>query len=79
MLIDIAIRPGGSLSSATHHEKLAAVPVSAWEAKLPILEACTRESQRIVATGVVLRRNFREEIKICGQAVNRELSHVFPG
>ena len=60
-----------SLSSATLHEKLAAVPVSAWEDELPILEACARESQRIVTSGVTLRRNIREEMKIGEQVVKR--------
>jgi len=46
----------GSLSSATLHEKLAVIPLSAWEDELPILEACTRESQRIITTGLTLRR-----------------------
>ena len=60
-----------SLSSAPLHEKLAAIPVSAWEDELPILEACIRESHRIVLTGVALRRNVREEIKIGEQVVRR--------
>ena len=60
-----------SLSSATLHEKLAAVPVSAWEDELPILEACARESQRIITSGVTLRRNVREEMRIGEQVVKR--------
>jgi cytochrome P450 len=60
-----------SLSSATLHEKLAAISLPAWEDELPILDACIRESQRIVSTGVVLRRNVREDIKIAGQVVKR--------
>ena len=60
-----------SLSPATLHEKLAAVPVSAWEDELPILEACTRESQRIIVTGTTLRRNLRKEMKIGEQVVKQ--------
>ena len=60
---------GDSLPSTTLSEKLAAIPISAWEDELPILEACTRESQRIVLTGVTLRRNIREKIKIGEQVV----------
>ena len=56
---------------ATLHEKLAAVPVSAWEDELPILEACTRESQRIIVTGITLRRNFQKEMKIGEQVLKR--------
>jgi sterol 14-demethylase len=61
---------GGS-PSATLSEKLAAIPISAWEDELPILEACTRESQRISITGATLRRNLRDEIKIGEQVVRR--------
>lgn len=60
-----------SLPSATLDEKLAAIPVSAWEDEFPILEACTRESQRIVGAGVTLRRNIHEETKVGEQVVKR--------
>ena len=60
-----------SLSSATLHEKLATVPVSAWEDELPILEACIRESQRIVITGAAFRRNVQKEMKIGEHVVKR--------
>ena len=62
---------GDSLSSATLSEKLGVIPVSAWEDELPILEACTRESQRISVTGATLRRNIRGEMKIGEQVVKR--------
>ena len=62
---------GDSLSSTTLHEKLGAIPVSAWEDELPILDACIRESQRIVFAGVALRRNIRGEITIGKQVVKR--------
>ena len=87
MLIDLAIHPEwrekcrkeaqdllsrhfGS-SPATLREKLGAVPLSAWEEELPTLDACIRETQRTTLTGVLLRRNLREEIKIGGQIVRR--------
>jgi len=57
--------------SATFHEKLGAIPVSAWDDQLPILDACIRETLRIIHIPVALRRNVREDIKICGQVVNR--------
>ena len=62
---------GDSSSPATLREKLGAVPISAWEDELPILEACIRESQRIVFSGIALRRNLHEEIKIGKQVVKR--------
>ena len=60
-----------SLSSATLYEKLAAVPLSAWEDELPVLEACVRESQRIIFTGTAFRRNIRGEIDIGEQVVRQ--------
>ena len=59
------------LSSATLHEKLGAIPMSAWEDELPILEACIRESHRISFNGLNLRRNLREDIKIGEQVIKR--------
>ena len=55
----------------TLYDKLGAIPFSAWEDELPILEACARESQRISFTSIALRRNIREEIKIGEQVVKR--------
>ena len=60
-----------SLSSATLSEKLAAIPVPAWEDELPILDACIRESQRISITLLLLRRNLGGEMKIGEQVVKR--------
>ena len=60
-----------ALSSATLHEKLAAVPASAWEDELPVLDACIWESQRIAIMAVTLRRNVQKEMKIGEQVVKR--------
>jgi cytochrome P450 len=60
---------GDSLSSSTLSERLGAIPVLAWEDELPILDACTRESQRIAMNIVALRRNLHEEVKVGGQVV----------
>ena len=60
-----------SLSSATLHEKLAAIPLSSWEDELPIFEACIQETHRILLTAALLRRNVRGETKIGEQVVRR--------
>jgi len=62
---------GDSLSSATLCEEFGAIPLSAWEDELPILEACTRESQRVSLSTIALRRNLREEMKIGERVVKR--------
>jgi len=58
-----------SLPSAT--EELGAIPLSAWEEELPILEACMRESQRITQNRATFRRNVHEDMDISGQVVKR--------
>jgi len=60
-----------TLSSATLCEKFGAIPVSAWEEELPILEAYTRESQRVSLCNIALRMNLREEMKIGERVVKR--------
>jgi cytochrome P450 len=62
---------GDSVTYTTAYDKLSTIPFSAWEDELPILEACTRESQRLSFTGAALRRNVREDIIIGGKVVRR--------
>lgn len=57
--------------SATLYERLVAVPLSAWEDELPILDACIRESHRTSISSLAVRRNVREEIRVCGRVVNQ--------
>ena len=54
------------------HEKLGAIPISAWEDELPILDACIRESQRILTSGMIsIRKNRDEGMKIGEQVIRR--------
>ena len=62
---------GGSSSSAILYEKLSAIPISAWEDELPILDACTRESHRLAFSIISLRRNVGEDIEVGGKVVER--------
>ena len=62
---------GETLPSGTLHEKFGALPVSAWEDELPILDACIKESQRIVMSSITIRRNHYEEVKIGEQVARR--------
>lgn len=52
-------------------ERLRDIPISAWEDELPILDACIRESQRLVITGTLLRRNVRGDVKVGGRVVQK--------
>jgi len=62
---------GDSDSSATLCEKLGSVPLSAWEDELPILDACIRESQRIILSINIIRRNLGEDMKFGDKVVRR--------
>ena len=59
-----------SVSSGPLSKRLAAIPISAWEDELPTLDACIRESQRVVSNGLFLRKNLSEgEVEVDGQVV----------
>jgi len=62
---------GETPSSGTLHEKFGALPVSAWEGELPVLDACIKESQRILMSATSIRRNHHDEVKIGEQVVRR--------
>ena len=61
----------GDSPSAALYEKFGAIPISVWDDELPTLEACARETQRILGAGIALRRNLREDTKIGGRVVKR--------
>ena len=58
-------------SFAVTPDKLSAIPLSAWEDEVPTLDACIRETQRLVLTGIAFRRNLREGAILCGKVVNQ--------
>jgi len=58
-----------SFATLSDSDKLAAIPLSVWEDKLPTFEACIRESHRISGTGTALRMNLGEEMMIDEQVV----------
>ena len=60
----------GENPPGTLHEKLGAIPISAWEGELPVLDACIKESQRILMSGMIsVRKNHFEGIKIGDQVI----------
>ena len=62
----------GETRPGTLHEKFGAIPISAWESELPILDACIRESQRILMSGMVaIRRNHNEGIKFGDKVIKQ--------
>ena len=51
------------------HQRLASIPVSAWDEEMPVLELIIRETIRIIVTGLILRRNLSEDMKFSGGLV----------
>ncbi|KAF9546460.1 cytochrome P450 [Agrocybe pediades] len=46
------------------HKRLSAIPVSAWDDEMPVLDLVIRETLRLIITGTALRRNLLEEMTI---------------
>jgi cytochrome P450 len=57
--VQAAIRTSATTTDpkATMIEKLASVPLAAWESEFPAIELCLRECIRLTATGATFRRN----------------------
>ncbi|KAF7974030.1 hypothetical protein HWV62_13553 [Athelia sp. TMB] len=53
------------------HQRLSAIPISAWEDEMPVLELITRETLRLVNNGTMLRRNVLEDIEVSGKIIPR--------
>ncbi|KAF7974039.1 hypothetical protein HWV62_13571 [Athelia sp. TMB] len=53
------------------HQRLSAIPISAWEDEMPVLELVMRETLRISNNGTMLRRNVLEDIEVSGKIVPR--------
>ncbi|KAF7984627.1 hypothetical protein HWV62_12849 [Athelia sp. TMB] len=53
------------------HQRLSAIPISAWEDEMPVLELVTRETLRISNNGTLLRRNIVEDIAVAGKTLPR--------
>jgi hypothetical protein len=53
--------------STTHlptHQRLSAIPMSAWEDEMPITESVIRETLRLVSCLTALRRNIADDLRI---------------
>jgi sterol 14-demethylase len=48
-------------AGASIAERLASIPISAWEDEMPLLDACIRETVRMNVTGAALRRNLQDD------------------
>jgi cytochrome P450 len=53
------------------HKRLSAIPVTAWEDEMPVLDAVQRETLRLIQSGTVLRRNVIEDLKVDGKIIEK--------
>ena len=69
----------GETLPGTFHESFGALPVSAWEDELPVLDACIKETMRnLMSSMITIRRNRLEEIKIGDQTVKQGDFILYP-
>ncbi|KZP14162.1 cytochrome P450 [Athelia psychrophila] len=53
------------------HQRLSAIPISAWEDEMPVMESIVRETMRIVLNGTFLRRNVVDDMEVSGKKIPR--------
>ena len=53
------------------HKRLAAIPISAWEDEMPVLDVVIRETIRLILTGTALRRNLIEELTVSSGTIRK--------
>ena len=51
------------------HQRLSAIPLSAWEDEMPITECIIRETLRIIANGTAFRRNIVGDLRIADKTI----------
>jgi sterol 14-demethylase len=69
---DLVVRQlGDNTSGAPLHQRLASIPLPAWEDEMPILDAAIRETLRLYVTGTTLRRNVLDDISFGGKVIDK--------
>jgi sterol 14-demethylase len=59
-------------AGASIAERLASIPISAWEDEMPLLDACIRETLRMNVLGAALRRNVQDDdLHIGGRVIEK--------
>ncbi|KII87907.1 hypothetical protein PLICRDRAFT_42425 [Plicaturopsis crispa FD-325 SS-3] len=53
------------------HKRLAAIPMSAWEEEMPVIELIIRETLRLIINGTLLRRNVAQPLEIDGKIIDK--------
>lgn len=79
--VQAAIRTSATTTdpNATMVEKLASVPLEAWESEFPTIEVCLRECIRLTATGATFRRNISgHDIQVGDEIVPKDAYVAYP-
>ncbi|CCO32823.1 hypothetical protein BN14_06886 [Rhizoctonia solani AG-1 IB] len=58
-----------SESYGTVGERLSKIPPQGWENEMPVLEACLRETIRLIGTGALLRRVVNGDLEVGGRKI----------
>lgn len=59
------------------HQRLSAVPISAWEDEMPVLEAIVRESMRLSFSTTLMRRNLVDDLTVTDKVLKRGTFMVY--
>ncbi|KAJ4292413.1 hypothetical protein N0V90_009075 [Kalmusia sp. IMI 367209] len=79
--VQAAIRTSATTTdpNATMVEKLASVPLEAWESQFPTIDVCLRECIRLTATGATFRRNTSgHDIQVGDEVVPKDAYVAYP-
>jgi len=58
-------------SSEPIHQRLSAIPMSAWEDEMPVIECVIRETLRTISNGILLRRNLVDDLRIADKTIDK--------
>jgi len=65
----ISAHSDDTLGTELLHNRLASIPLSAWEDELPALDLIIRETIRLSSSNTLLRRNLRSEVDADGMRI----------
>jgi cytochrome P450 len=58
-------------SSEPIHQRLSAIPMSAWEDEMPVIECVIRETLRTISNGTAFRRNLVDDLRIADKTIDK--------
>jgi len=64
-------------SSEPTHQRLSAIPISAWEDEMPVMENVIRETLRLVKNGTALRRNLVDNLQVADKTIDKGAFMVY--